>query len=120
MNKCDIAESGDFVRAVVGPGPDSDIQECYRAIAVLCIQHQIRRALVISGNGDPTTHFALRDGIECAVQAGLAPDFRLALVAPAGPIHDVYEAALEEAGRLGITGKAFTSEADALGWLLSV
>lgn len=107
------------MRAVVGPGPDSEIQACYRAIAVLCIQHQIKRALVISGGGDPTTHFALRDGIECAVQAGLVPGFRLALVAPPGPVYEVYEAALASAGRFGVTGRAFSDEAEATGWLLS-
>jgi hypothetical protein len=117
MYTCTVSEGGKFVRAVVGPGPASDIQNCYRSLAVICLEHGITRALVIGGNGDASSHLALRDGIKCVVQAGLAPGFRLALVASPGPTQEAYGQALEEAHRLGVAAALFADEGEAAGWL---
>jgi len=114
---CNIERSGDFVRCVVGPGPDEAIQECYRNLSVMCIDSGISKALVIGVDGDPRAHQALVVGLRCAALAGLPPDFKLALVAGVPAVRVVFAQAEEEARQSGIEARLFQREGDAIGWL---
>lgn len=105
------------MRCVIGPGSDEAIQECYRNIAVMCIDSGIGKALVIGVDGDPRAHQALVVGLRCAALAGLPSHFRLALVAEVPAVRAVFEQAEEEAGQSGIEARLFQREADAIGWL---
>lgn len=113
---CSIQSTGNMVRATVGPGDAAEIQDCYRAIAVFCIQSQVRCALVVSGDGEATDHLALKDGMSCVAMAGLPQDFRLALVATP-ETQAVYALAEEAARHSGIKAKLFQTEEEAVSWL---
>lgn len=119
LRSCKIIESGPFVRAVVGPGTDEAIQDCYRTVAVLCIEHGIQRALLIGADGDAAAHRALVSGLRCAALAGLPPDFMLALVAEEGAVREVFRQAEREAASAGISARLFLDEGNAIGWLLA-
>jgi len=116
---CNIERSGAFVRAVVGPGPDKEIEDCYRTISVMCLGSGIEKALVIGANGDPEAHRALVAGMRCAAVAELSPGFRLALVAAHADVREVYAEAEQEATRAGLHARLFGSETDAIAWLLA-
>jgi len=77
--ECNVSNSGRYVRAVIGPGDPDHVHACYRQIAVLCAQHKISRALVVSISGDPTDHFAIRDAIRTLAITGVPPDFKQGL-----------------------------------------
>lgn len=115
---CDISQAGEFVRAVVGPGTDESIQDCYRSIAVVCIQSGVRKALVIAEDGDPAAHGALLTGLQCAALAGVPQGFMLALVARTRRVHEVFANAEQEAAKAGITARVFPDEAPAIAWLM--
>jgi hypothetical protein len=118
VRTCDISQAGDFVRALVGPGTDEAIQDCYRSIAVLCIQSGVRKALVIAEDGDPFAHNALVTGLQCAALAGLPQDFMLALVARTQRVFEVFANGEQEAAKAGITARVFSDEAAAIAWLM--
>jgi hypothetical protein len=114
---CTIDRSGDFVRCVIGPGTDEAIQECYRSLAVMCIESGVTKAIVLGAAGDPAAHRALVAGLRCAALAGLPTEFKLALVANATALQQIFAQAQEEAGRAGIETRLFHEEGKALGWL---
>ena len=117
LESCSVVQAGSFVRALVGGGTDTEIQDCYRDIAHLCIREQVRKALVIGAAGDPSAHHALVSGLRCAALAGLPKDFRLALVAEAAGLEDVFAQAEQEAAGVGLHTRLFSSETEAIGWL---
>ena len=51
--------------------------------------------------------------------AGVPADFRLALVAKSATLIAVYDAAVVEAGRLGLQARRFQTEEEAKRWLLA-
>ncbi len=114
---CSIRPAGNMVRAVVGPGSAEEIQDCYRTLAVFCIQSQVHCALVMSGDGSSTDHLALKDGMSCIAMAGLPMGFQLALVAGQSETQAVYALAEEAAQRSGINARLFKTEEEALSWL---
>jgi hypothetical protein len=117
---CDIDESAGYIRVTVGPGLAQQVQECYRAFAIECLQRRSNRALICgTATVDAFYHLALRDALRSMAQAGLSPGFRLALIAVTPDLIAVYDAALVEAGRCGIEARRFLKEADAELWLAS-
>ena len=117
---CDIAQEERLLRATVGPGLAEEVQECYRALANECVVHQCKRVLVIGlATVDPFYHLAGRDALRSLALAGVPAEFRLALVAKSPGLIAVFDAAVIEAGRLGLEARRFMSEDEAEHWLRS-
>jgi hypothetical protein len=109
-----------YLRATVGPGLADEVQECYRTLANVCLVRQCSRVLVIGlATLDPFYHLAGRDALRSLALAGVAADFRLALVAKSATLIAVYDAAVVEAGRLGLEVRRFITEEEAERWLQS-
>ncbi len=117
---CEIGQADGYLRAQVGPGLADEVQECYRAFANECLVRQCNRVLVIGvATIDPFYHLACRDALRSLALAGVPADFRLALVAKSPTLIAVYDAAVIEAGRLGLDARRFQSEEEAERWLRS-
>lgn len=115
---CDIGHAERYIRAAVGLGLATQVQECYRAFVNECLQRGYTRALVEGTSRiDAFQHLALRDALRSMALAGLPVGFRLALVAMTPDLIAVYDAALIEAGRHGIEVRRFLSEEEAARWL---
>ena len=117
---CEIDQAERYLRATVGPGLADEVQECYRWLANECLVRQCNRMLVIGiATIDPFYHLAGRDALRSIALAGVPADFRLALVAKSATLIAVYDAAVIEAGRLGLDARRFQSEEEAERWLKS-
>jgi len=115
---CEIDQQHGYLRATVGPGLADEVQECYRVLATECLTRQCRRVLVIGlATIDPFYHLAGRDALRSLALAGVPADFRLALVAKSATLIAVYDAAVIEAGRLGLDARRFMTEEEADRWL---
>ena len=107
-----------MVRASVGPGLASEVQESYRAIVNECLREQVSRALIVGRAGvDAFYHLALRDALRAMSVAGLPPRFRIALVAETPDLIAVYDAAVVEAARCRIEARRFQTAEEAERWL---
>jgi len=108
------------MRATVGPGLADEVQECYRTLANECVVRQCSRVLIIGlATLDPFYHLAGRDALRSLALAGVPDNFRLALVAQSASLIAVYDAAVVEAGRLGLEVRRFITEEEAERWLRS-
>jgi hypothetical protein len=117
---CEIDQVERCLRATVGPGLADEVQECYRVLANECLVRQCNRMLVIGiATLDPFYHLAGRDALRSIALAGVPTDFRLALVAKSATLIAVYDAAVVEAERLGLSARRFGTEEDAERWLKS-
>lgn len=115
---CEIDQEEHYLRATVGPGLADEVQECYRSLANQCLTRQCNRVLVIGlATIDPFYHLAGRDALRSLALAGVPADFRLALVAKNATLIAVYDAAVVEAGRLGLDARRFITEEEADRWL---
>ena len=120
MKVCDIQRKDGRLRALVGPGLATEVQDCYRSLAGACLQGGCRRVLVLGHSTiDSFYHLALRDALRSIALAGVPADFRLALVAKSPMLIAVYDAAVVEAGRLGLDARRFITEEEAERWLRS-
>ena len=120
LQGCEIGRKETDLRAIVSARRADEVQNCYHAIAAECIRHQCRRVLVIGRSvSDAFVHLAGRDALRAVALAGVPAGFRLALVAATADLIAIYDTAVLEAGRLGITARRFTSEEDAVCWLAS-
>ncbi len=107
-----------MVRASVGPGLASEVQERYRAIVNECLRQQAPRALIVGGASvDAFYHLALRDALRAMSVAGVPPRFRIALVAETPDLIAIYDAAVLEAERCGIEARRFQTPEEAERWL---
>jgi hypothetical protein len=117
---CEIDQGERYLRATVGPGLADEVQACYRTLATECLTRQCSRVLVIGiATIDPFYHLAGRDTLRSLALAGVPADFRLALVAKSATLIAVYDAAVVEAGRLGLQARRFMTEEEAARWLKS-
>jgi len=115
---CAIDRTDGVLRVQVGPGLPDEVQRCYHAIATECVKQACQHVLIIgSSRIDAFSHLALRDVLRAMALAGLPAGFRLAAVAETANLIAVYDAAVVEAGRLGIESRRFMTEEDALRWL---
>jgi hypothetical protein len=115
---CAITRESSWLRATVGPGLADEVQECYRALANECLRGECHRVLVLGiAKFDPSAHLAGRDALRSLAIAGVAEDFRLALVALTPDLIAIYDVAVLEAERLGINARRFMAEEDAKLWL---
>jgi len=114
-----LMQRSGYVRAEFGPGSVTEISALYRALAVLCVEKQISRVLVIAGDDDPAGEHALRDALLVLMLAGLPPSFRLALVAGTPRVAATYRNAQCDLCAAGVTTRLFESEPAAMQWLES-
>ncbi|HZE59318.1 MAG TPA: hypothetical protein VE085_02060 [Burkholderiales bacterium] len=117
-NSCTIDRTDGALRAQVRPALPDEVQQCYRAVANECVTHGCKRVLIVgSSKIDAFSHLALRDALRAMALAGLPAGFRLAAVAQTANLIAIYDAAIVEAGRLGIEARRFLTEEDAARWL---
>lgn len=105
------------MQVLVGPAPSRSILDCYRELLALCTEHHIARALVVSRATDETTSAAMTEAIAAMTRAGVAPHFRLAMVAEAPCTFAVYQSAERLAAESGMSARAFRTRAEAVQWL---
>ena len=117
---CQIEHQPEWLRATIGPGLATEVQECYRAVAMECLHNGCHRVLIVGRSSfDPTAHIAGRDALRSIALAGPPAGFRLALVALTSDLVDIYDDAVLDADRRGIDARRFGTEAEAERWLAS-
>lgn len=114
-----IEERREYIRVDCADGGARDISRLYQDFAVACVERQLVRALVKAGGTDPQDQLSLRDAFAAMVLAGIAPGFRIALVAPAGPIAAAFRRLERDLRQLRIDAAVFRREDEAREWLLS-
>jgi hypothetical protein len=112
-----LRETPGALRVEFGYGTVTEIAELYRALAVVCIQKQISRVLIIAGDDDPAGERALRDALTMMVLAGIPHDFRLALAAAMPSVAQAYALSQRDFNAAGIKTRLFENAADAERWL---
>ena len=117
---CETVHEASWLRVSVGPGLAAEVQECYRQAAMECLHGGCHRVLVLgTATIDPSAHLAGRDALRSLALAGVAPGFRLALVALSANLVSIYDDAVIEAGRLGLEARRFGAQTEAERWLRS-
>ncbi len=94
-----------------------EIQECYRTLATLALEHKFNRALVVGvAADDPVNHLAARDAVIALHVIGVPAGFRLAFVPHTPETLNAFRHAEIEAAARGRV-KVFAGETDAVRWL---
>ena len=114
-----LRETSTYLVAEFGFGTATEITELYRALAVACIQKQVRRVLIVAGDDDPAGERALRHALTVMLRAGIQPDFKLALVATSERVAATYRNAQRDLCAAGSTTRLFDNEGNATRWLES-
>ena len=97
---------------------ESEIAAAYRRFAVITIEKDRRRALVATGDDEPTAHYALRDAFTTIILAiGIPGNFRLALVPAKASVQAVYRTMERDFRLLGIDTRIFGDLDEARTWL---
>ena len=78
---------------------------------------ELRRVLVKAADDDPAGEHALRDAFTTMLLAGIAPDFRLALVAATQRVEARYRSVQRDLSLASVHAKIFENESDAAYWL---
>ena len=112
-----LTRVGGHLKAEFGLDTLTEIGDLLRALAVACIQTQVRRVLVVANNDDPENERSLRDALTTMVLAGIPADFKLGVVAATAGVREAYRNVERDATAVGIATKVFPSEEDALTWL---
>lgn len=97
-----------------------EVGEVYREFAALCIEQDIRRAVVRAGDEDPSAHYGLRDAFTTMIlTVGVPRDFTLALVPETPQVEKVYELILRDFQALGMNAAIFKAHDAAIAWIES-
>jgi len=112
-----LRETSDCLVLEFGRITPHELGELYRAFAVLCIEKQSRRALILAGEADSAGERALRVAVTMMLLAGIPEDFRLALVTASAEVAATYHAAPRDLCAAGVAARLFDSEQDASRWL---
>ena len=114
---CTLQDAGEFVQACIGPAPFRTVLDCCRELLELCTAHRIERVLVMSEDGDETTHEALVQALQALSHVGPGGPLKLALLAPSAGAFELYRLAEAHAARSGIGARAFRQRGEAVQWL---
>ena len=96
------------------------VGEVYREFAALCIEQDIRRAVVRAGDDDASVHYGLRDAFTTMIlTVGVPRDFTLALVPETPQVEKVYELILRDFQALGVKAAIFKGHDAAIAWIES-
>ena len=113
-----ITETSGCVRVDFGSCSAPELAELYRAFAALCLDRRANRALLRAGDEDPQGHCALHEVAQgMATHAGIAVDFKLALIPSTRSIETVYREAQRTLRAAGFNAWVFASENEATAWL---
>ena len=112
-----IKQTASYLRVEVPMGDDTQVEEIYRSLAVVCIQRQITRVLVKVAQDDHGGERALRDAFKAILLAGIALDFRIALIAATQRVEAAYRNAQRELSLANVNVQIFDSEGAAVQWL---
>jgi len=112
-----ITETEAYLLVDVVSGSISEVAEIYRTLAFLCIKKQLRRVLIKAADDDAAAEHALRDAFTTMLLAGIAPDFRLALVAATQRVEARYRSVQRDLSLASVHAKIFENESDAAYWL---
>lgn len=114
----DCIMNGDgYVAVEFGYGTSTEIGQIYRSLAVRCIEHEVKRVLVKPGDADPVGERALRDAFTIIVLAGIAPDFRIAIVTSVPGIEARYRICVRDLRLANVNAQLFGGEEEAVSWL---
>ena len=113
-----ITEIAGYVRVDFGDCSALEAAEAYRSFAALCVEKRANRALLKAGDEDPHGHCALHEVARgMATHAGIAIDFKLALLPSTRSIEAVYREAQQYLRAAGFNAWVFASEDEATAWL---
>lgn len=112
-----LRESSGCLVLKYGPSSAQELGELYRDFAVLCVEKQYRRALVLAGEERHAGEQALRCAVTMMLLAGIPRDFRLALVAASTDVAAAYRLTQRDLCAAGVTARLFENEGDAASWL---
>ena len=113
-----LVDTEGYLAVEFGYGTSTEIAEIYRALAVRCIQEEVKRVLVKPGDDDYAGERALRDAFTMILLAGIAPGFRIALVAVNQRVEARYRICVRDLRLANVDAKLFTSENEARLWLV--
>jgi len=115
---CTVHHEGAYVRANVGSGRATEIQDCYRTVANIALEHKFTRILVVGlGTEDSHSHLAARDIIIALDVIGVPAGFKIAFVPKTDVTLNGFRHAEAEAIKRGLRAQVFPTEADAIVWL---
>jgi hypothetical protein len=115
---CTVDHEGEYVRAHVGGGSATEVQECYRTVASIALEHKFNRVLIIGlGTDDAHSHLTARDIVVAFDVIGVPIGFKVAFVPKSDVTLNGYRHAEIEADKRGLRAKVFFAEHDAIRWL---
>ena len=116
--ECSIRAGPGYIRADIGSGTSSEIQDCYRRAAEIALGHRFLRVLIVGvGENDAHSHLAARDIIIALHQLGVPAGFKMAFVPKSDVTLNGYRHAEIEANNRGLRAKVFQDEKEAARWL---
>ena len=116
--ECSVDHVGQYIRARVGHGRKDEVEECYRTLASLALQHKFNRVLLVGvGAGEPHAHLAARDVVIALSVIGVPAGFKIAFVPTTDATRNGYRHAEIEAANRGLRARVFDDEQRAIGWL---
>lgn len=114
---CKIDHAGQYVRADVGDGRAIEVQECYRTLAGLALEHKFTRVLVVGIGQDSHSHLTARDVVIAFGVIGVPAGFKVAFVAKTDATLNGFKHAEYAAKERGLSAKVFRDEDAAIEWL---
>ena len=90
-----------------------------RELAVQCLEHEIRRVLIDATDCDAEGADAVRDAFTVMILAGLAPGFRVAIVANAERMRELLAIVQRDLSQLHVHAALFDEVDAAAQWLSS-
>ncbi|TMH63912.1 MAG: hypothetical protein E6H57_16485 [Betaproteobacteria bacterium] len=112
-----LSETPGYLVVEAGVINGVEVADIFRSFAARCLQKQINRVMLKTGDGDPAGERALRDAFTTILLAGIPSGFKIALVAGTPLIQARYRNAQRDLVMAGVDAKLFDSEAEAVWWL---
>ena len=112
-----IKQTGSYLLVELPRGDVTQVAEVYRDFAVVCIKQQIARVLLKVLDDDFAGERALRDTFTTILLAGIAPNFRIALMAANQRVEATYRIAQRDLCLANVNTRIFDSEDAAIQWL---
>ena len=112
-----LVDADGYIFVEFGYGTTTEISAIYRALAVRCITEDLKRVLVKPGDDDLAGERALRDAFTMMLLAGIAPGFRIAIVAELPHVETRYRRCVRDLRLANVNAQLFASENEAISWL---
>jgi len=115
---CVIERGEEYVRANVGHGTPAELEECYRTLATIVLEHKFKRVLVVGTSDQHAhSHLAARDAVLAMDVIGVPAGFKIAFVGKSDATLNGYSHAEIAARDRGLRAKVFRDEPEAIQWL---